>query len=227
MLRLSIRHALSGLILGCASLAATAQTTITFDNTDPSIYGDGQTYADSGFTFTQVGDFGSIDGPLGFSLGAPPSGNDSQFYSAFNDTAVSLTRGGGLFGLTGFDAGFIAPSLLDEGYSAGLMIVSAVNSLGATVTHTWDFGLSASDGSFAFLTLGSAADFSAFGSIRSALFSACVYLDDGSCSSPYQNLAQFAIDNVHVMAPVPEPETYALLAFGLAALAYRRRRQTR
>lgn len=218
------RRALTGLLLGLASLAISAQTTLDFESLTPNFYADGDSFTQNGFTMTQSGDFATIDTTESFFLAVAPSGNASQFYAGLNDSALLLTQtSNGLFGLTGFDAGFIEPTFQDEGVSAGRIVVEAIDGNGQSIFGSWDFGLSGADGSFAFLTFNAFDDFTPFASIRSAAFFACVYIGD-TCTNPAENLAQFALDNVHVMVPVPEPGTYALLLAGLAGLAYRRRR---
>jgi len=222
MLRHSIRRTFFVFSMGLLGLAGSASAGVDFETIAPNFFVDGESFSEGGFTFTQNGNFGTVDTAAAFVLAVPPSGNATQFYSGLNDSGITLTTtDNSLFRLSGFDAGFIAPIFQEPGVSAGRIVVRATGAMGESILASWDLGSSGDDGSFAFLTFGAPADFLPFGQIRSAAFFACVYVD-ASCVNPAENLAQFALDNINVVA-VPEPSSYALLVLGVAVLTYRRR----
>ena len=226
MQRQSIRRTLSALLVGLFGLAGAANAVVDFETSPPLLVDDGESFTDNGFTLTQSGSFGVVDSAVSFFGGIAPSGNATQFYGGLNDSSVILARSdNSLFRLSGFDAGFIEPVFQDPGVSAGRIVVVATGALNETIIASFDLGLSGNDGSFAFLTFDHAADFLPFLTLKSAVFFACVYVD-ASCVHPDQNLAQFALDNINVVA-VPEPSTYALLMLGVAALTYRRRQMNK
>ncbi len=197
---------------------------IDFESLAPGFYGDGSSFTQSDFTFTQIGDFGVVDGAGGFFVSQAPAGNATQFYSALNDSELSLTAtNGGAFSLYGFDAGFVAPDPQAPGVSAGRIVLLGTTLGGASVSANWEFGQSGDDGLFSFEHF--SGGLGSFSNLTSLVFLACVYTDDG-CQNPAQNLAQFSLDNLNVVA-VPEPSTYALLALGLCAICVYTRRARR
>ncbi|HJV60232.1 MAG TPA: NF038120 family PEP-CTERM protein [Albitalea sp.] len=212
--------------IGVWGLVPQAQATIVdFESFAPSLFADGDSFAENGYGMQVNGGFGVVDSAASFFLAQAPGGNDTQFYAGLSDGHLQFARLDALpFRIDGFDAGFVAPVPQDAGLMAGRIQLVGIDLLGNTVNRSWDLGVSGDDGSFPFISF-SGADFSALPSLKSADFSACVYatsLDD--CQNPYQNLAQFALDNINV-AVVPEPSTYALMALGLAGLALCARRR--
>ena len=225
MRRHMVSRMLSCLALGAFGLLAQAHaaTTLDFESVPPNLFFSGDSFSQNGFNLSVNGDFGVVDTAAAFFIAQAPRGNDTQFYGGLNDSLLVLTADGGLpFRLDGFDAGFIAPQPQGPGVIAGRIFVSGVDMSGASVFGSWEFAPSDDSGAFSFLGYGSG--FASFGSLKSATFGACIYTDGGACLNPFDNLGQFALDNVKV-AVVPEPSTYALLGLGLTALALRARRQ--
>jgi hypothetical protein len=223
----SIRRLLSGVAFGLFGLLGSAQADILDFESLPadSLFTSGDTFTQSTFwRFTQNGDFGLATTAAAFSVALPPAGNDTQFYSVVNDASLSLGRTDtSAFAITGFDVSFLAPVPLDPGTSAGRLFLFATDTSGNSLFNSWDLGVSADDGTFSFQSF----DFGIgpFTSLTSATFVACGYEFDG-CLNPFQNAAQFALDNVRVIE-VPEPAAYALLALGLFGVAVCGRRVRR
>ncbi len=222
-----IRRVLSCAAFGVFGLFGQAQAdVIDFESLPPdSLFLSGDTFTQNlYYRFTQQGNFGAVSTAAGFAVALPPTGNDTQFYGALNDSSLAVRRSDGIpFSISGFDAAYLAPVPQDEGTIAGRIFLVGTDTLGHTLFNTWEFGAAAADGSFAFQTYSTG--FSLFNNLTSAFFAACIYGQDGACSNPFENSAQFALDNLIIA--VPEPSTYGLLALGLLSVGLYSRRARR
>jgi hypothetical protein len=205
------------------ALSGQAQAAVLdFEGLAPSLFLGADTLGQSGYTFTQNGDFGVVGAD--FLTAQAPLGNATSFYSVLNDTSVGLTRDDAIgFRLNGFDAGFVTPSPQNGGVIPGRIVLMGSTRSGGSVFGSFEFAPSDANGNFSFEHF--ASNLSAFTDLSSLTFLACVYSATGSCDNPAENLAQFSLDNVNVIG-VPEPSTYALMALGLAAVAGHARRRT-
>lgn len=214
-------------------LAHAQPAVINFE--DPALTGlyfPDESFSQSGFQMTQLADFGTVD--TGVSLGAAaPTNNTTQFYFNSNDGFLSLTSLNGLgFSLDGFSAAFV-PLLGSPAPPQTLGIVAAATTLTGD-SFGIIFGLgnttSTTQGS-PFLTFAGASNFASFTNLLAVDFFTCTISNGAFCTLATRNNAQFALDNIlvtGVAAPIPEPETMALMAIGLMALtAVSRRRRTR
>ena len=220
-----IRRLLSGVAFGVLGLFGQAQAAILdFESLTPTIYFNDDTFQQFLYTFKQQGDFGVVGAD--FLIAQAPIGNTTQFYSGLNDASLALTRTDGVgFNLYSFDAGFVTPAPQSEGVFPGRIVVFGLTTTGSVLFNSWEFAPSDADGNFSFrhYTTG----LSAFRDLAAVSFLGCKYGEDGvSCANPAENLAQFSLDNVNVIA-VPEPSTYALLVLGLAGVAAYSRRRAR
>lgn len=223
---------------GAASIAATVlpvahaqSTVIDFEGPDlTGIYFPGDSFSHSGFAMTQQFDFGTVDTGVALAPVAPTN-NSSQFYFNGNDGYLSLTSAsGGTFSLDGISAAFV-PLAGSTAPSQTLGIVAA-----ATTASGESFGLIFSLGDTTSTTTGSPffvfsnpLDFSSFTDLVAVDFFTCTIANGAFCTLETRNNGQFALDDIHVTslaAPVPEPETVALMALGLMAMgAVSRRRR--
>jgi len=217
---------------GAATVVPLAAHATLIDFDDPlltGLYFSGDTFTQAGFLMTQEsGDFGTVD--IGQGLGAAaPTNNRTQFYSNTNDGGLLLTgSNGGPFSLDGFDAAFV-PLIGSFATPQTLGIVAfATTATGASFGTIFGLGntTSVTQGS-PFLTFAGAANFGRFTNLVAVEFFTCTIANGQVCSLATQNNGQFALDNIRVTAPVPEPETYALMMAGLAALAAVARRRRR
>lgn len=227
---------LAGMAL--ASAAPAMADVITFDGQLPDfpILNGGDSFISNGYTFhvidnplsaTGTGLAGALlngNDPFVCTNAACPSGNDTTYYAGINDGSVRMTgsdaRG---FRLSGVDFGFISPLAgQPAGLLPGKLTITAEKVSGGTVYAELEFGALDSSGVSPFLH---ASLVSQFGNTAysSVVFNSCVYDSASGCSKGL-NQAQFGIDNIEVAA-VPEPQTYAMLGFGLAAIGLLARRR--
>ncbi|MFY9513190.1 MAG: NF038120 family PEP-CTERM protein [Rubrivivax sp.] len=211
----------AGLIASFGSPLAQAATVIDFEGEAlTGLYFAGDSFVDGDYTLTARFDYGIVD--VAASLGAvSPSGNATQFYFNSNDGALSLARSdGSLFDLSGFSAAFVP---LDPAPLQTTVIVAVgTKQDNTTVTASWSFASSATS-HFPFSSYSGAA-FAAFSNLKQVEFRACSLVGSAICTVATQNNGQFAIDNILVAAPVPEPSTTLLLTLGLLGLGLRARR---
>lgn len=218
--------------LGAAIVCPLAAQATLIDFEDPlltGLYFSGDTFSQAGFVMTQeFGDSGIVDRAQ--SLGAAaPTNNLTQYYANTNDGGLLLTSANGRpFSLDGFDAAFV-PLIGSHATPQTLGIVAfATTATGATFGTIFGLGntTSVTQGS-PFLTFAGAANFGRFSNLISVDFFTCAIANGQACLLATQNNGQFALDNIRLTAPVPEPETYALMMAGLAALSAVARRRRR
>lgn len=218
--------------LALMSAAPAMADTINFDTLDPTIFGGGETFTESGYTLEVVdggsggfaGAIGNGNDPFQCEVASCPSGNSSYFYFGVNDGGLKITRNDQLaFRLSSLDYAFLAPIGGLPGYSYGQLTVTGTTVAGASVHASFDFPTLVG-GSSPFVN---ANLFSQFGStsFSNVTVSSCVF-DGENCINPASYQAQFALDNL-VLAPVPEPETYAMMGLGLAAIGLVARRRAK
>ena len=166
-----------------------------------------------------------------------PGGNSSAYLAVLN-TGVAYVQGTGDLTLKSFDAGFIAPSTGVPAGAFGLLVVQADRADGSAAIGGYALSGPDSGGTTSFSTfLASDAINGLFtgttGTIDSGSFIDyqfyefyCTSSSLGSCNIDTTNTGQFALDNITFADAVPEPSSWALMAFGLAAVgaAARRRR---
>lgn len=230
----SFRWLACGVALAAAGLSPIAQAQSTvIDFEDPNLTGlyfPNDSFSQSGFVMTQGGDFGTVDfaGSLG---AAAPTNNPSQFYTNSNDGYLTLTSDSGRpFSLDGFSAAFV-PLIGSHATPLTLGIVAyGFTSAGGSFGTIFGLGNTTSTTSGSpFYTFSGALDFGRFSDLVAVQFFTCTISGGDLCTLATRNNAQFALDEIQlttVAAPVPEPETFALLALGLAVtttVARRRR----
>lgn len=232
---------LFAIAVAAAALAAPAQAgTIMFEGGAGAAYGSGDTYSEGGYNFgfssphpdsdgTLVGV--NIDGsdPSWCASMACPTGTSGAYYGSMNDATVSIwSESGNPFRLRGFDASFIGHTPALGGYmdTVGLILVRGLTTTGAILEE--DFWLNGpGDNGFAFDSFSATTMFdNAFTELLMIGF-ACG--NDGFCRAYQSNLAQFALDNVILVADgaaeVPEPASSLLFGLGLMGLLARARRR--
>ena len=214
---------------------------IDFESVAPNIYGGTEVITQSGYNLTVIdtpaagpggtgfaGAIGDGSDPFLCTVAACPTGNASQFYLGVNDGSLKVTRTDNrLFQLTGLDYAFLAPVGNLGGYTYGQLTLVGELSNGTNVSYAYNFPVLDSLGYSPFETL----SLTAFGGnyFSSVTIGSCLFDGNGGCTSPLagaENQSQFAIDNLRV-APVPEPETYALMGLGLGLVGWMSRRRSR
>ncbi len=196
------------------------------------LYSPGDSFTQNGFLMTQGFDAGIVDFGANALGAAAPTNNSTQLYTNLNDGELIFTSLSSLpFSLNGFQAAFV-PLLGSHAPAQTIAVVA----LGTTMTNAQvalAFLLgdttSTTTGS-PFLTFSGAANFGTFTNLKTLEFFTCAVVNGQVCTVPTNNNGQFALDNVNltIAAPIPEPETTALMALGLMVLtAVARRRRVR
>ncbi len=166
-----------------------------------------------------------------------PSNNNSTYYTSLNTGAVYLA-GPSTVKLQSFDAAFLAPSSGVPTGAFGLLVLEADRSDGSAALGAFALHGPATNGSTSFSTyLASNAIYGLFSGSTGTINSGnvvdvqffefyCSSSSLGSCGLDRSNLGQFALDNLTVAGPIPEPSSWLLMALGLAGVgaAARRRR---
>lgn len=202
----------------------------TFDGKD--VFGENgysMTVVDSPSSSTGTGFAGAVGNgsdPYLCAIAACPTGNGSYFYMGVNDGGLKVARDDNTaFRLFSLNYAFLPPvgGLPSDSY--GMLTVVGQTVAGGSALATFRFPLLDSTGNSPFVTAGLKA---AFGDTQfsSVTFSSCLWSNSGSCINPAGNQAQFALDNL-LLAPVPEPTTYAMMGLGLAAIGLVSRRRAK
>lgn len=223
-----------GAALVAAALAPVAAHAVIIDFEGEALTGlyfPDDSFKQGGFLMTQGFDAGTVD--VGSALGAAaPTNNNTQFYSNLNDGELIFTSLSSLpFSLNGFQAAFVpllgshAPAQTIAVVALGTTLTNAQVALAFLLGDT----TSTTNGS-PFLSFSGAANFGAFTNLKTLEFFTCAVVNGQVCTVPTNNNGQFALDNVNltIAAPIPEPETTALMGLGLMVLtAVARRRRVR
>lgn len=234
-----MKHLMQFAAVGALALMSAAPAmadTINFESIGSTTFNGTETFTEAGYTL-EVIDTPAVPGGTGFAGGigngldpflceiaSCPSGNSSYFYMGVNDGGLKVSREDQLaFRLSSLDYAFLAPVGGLPGYSYGQLTVTGITVGGSSVQATFDFpALVGGSSPFASANL-----YSQFGNtlFSNVTISSCLFADTG-CISPAGNQAQFTLDNL-VLAAVPEPETYAMMGLGLAAIGLVARRRAK
>lgn len=229
-----------------ALLGATGTTfaqVVTFDALDPSFsalaqslpfVGHGDTLVEGDYAIgmvstksgAQLGDLvgAVLDGSDPFSCFGVvcPGNNATNYLASLNDGLPYFYRvDNGLFNLNRFDASFIAAEGVNVLPTAMLLRVLGFTADGSVVQEDVFLpGPASGDYSFSTYALSTTFASTAFNEVD---FYGYACTTPTSCTRAV-NQAQFGLDNVTFSAPVPEPETWAMLCLGLVGVGLARRR---
>ena len=236
-------------------VGAAQASVIDFESVDTSglsfapLVANGDTFSQGQFQMLGYDGSGSADLSLVGSLIGPtsggtcdgasiacPTGDNTDYYAVLN-TGVLAVAGASDLTLTQFDAGFIAPAGSAPAGAFGLLVVQGDRADGSVAIGAYALGGPDASGATSFMTFQAAdainglfsgttgtIDVGGFEDYQFYEFY-CSSSSLGSCNIDTTNTGQFALDNI-TFAPVPEPSSWVLMAFGLAAVgaAARRRR---
>ena len=225
--------------LALMSAAAPAMAdVINFESIGSATFDGKDVFAENGYSMTVLdspasssgtgfaGAVGNGSDPYLCAIAACPTGNGSYFYMGVNDGGLKVAREDNTaFRLFSLNYAFLPPvgGLPSDSY--GMLTVVGQTVAGGSALATFRFPLLDGDGNSPFKIAGLKA---AFGDTQfsSVTISSCLWSDSGSCVNPAGNQAQFAFDNL-LLAPVPEPTTYAMMGLGLAAIGLVSRRRAK
>ena len=211
--------------------------TITFENVTAVGYAAGESFMDSGFAVTMLdGPFGGGNGALmtgaSCAVAACPGGATGKFLGILNDGGVNFALAGSSplgFKVAGLDYAFLAAVGGLPNFNYGRLQLSGVLADGNIVNASYDFPGQNGTGAYMFSAANLGSNFTD-GLFRSLSINACIFeeQDPTVCSNSIDNpafyQAQFALDNIQLIAVVPEPVSILLLGVGAGAMALSRRR---
>ena len=223
--------------LALMSAAPAMADVIDFESIGSATYNGTEQFGEYGYTMQVIdsaasqtglgfaGAVGNGEDPFLCAIAACPVGNSSYYYMGVNDGGLKISRDDHkTFSLQTLQYAFLPPVSGLPPDSYGMLTVLGKTATGGTAVANFRFPVLNSTGNSPFRTAGLAA---AFGNIQftNVTISSCLWDDGGACINPAGNQAQFALDNL-TLTPVPEPETYAMMGLGLAAVGLMSRRRS-
>jgi len=151
-----------------------------------------------------------------------PGNNATNYLASLNDGLPYFYRlDGGLFNLNRFDASFIAADGVNVLQTAMLLRILGFTADGSVMQEDVFLpGPVSGDYNFSTYALSTAFSRTAFNEVD---FYGYACTTPTTCTRAV-NQAQYGLDNVSFSAPVPEPETWAMLCLGLVGVGLARRR---
>lgn len=210
-----LKHALMATAITFAAVSAQAQTVLVNEgfNSVASLAGAGWVQTNLSSPLGETNWFQGNAGIFASQAGAP----NAYIGANFNNAAAGGTLANWL----------ITPTFSTE--LAGTVSFFARAAIDAPLFDQIAFGLSAGSASTGAFTLGSAITLTGGWSQYSLNYTAQGAGAQGRFAIQYTGLADNAnyigIDTLTVTAAIPEPSTYALMALGIAAVAFVRRRR--
>lgn len=211
--------------------------TITFESVAGVGYDAGESFVESGYRVTMLeGPFGGANGAVmtngSCAITVCPGGATGKFLGVLNDGGVNFALASHSplgFKVAGLDFAFLAAVGGLPNFNYGQLQLSGLLADGNVVNASFDFPGQNGSGAYMFGAANLGATFTA-GLFRSLTINACIFEDENPevCSNSIDNpafyLGQFALDNVQLIAVVPEPVSILLLGVGAGAMALSRRR---